>query len=68
MRALDKLRTVFLTGASSGIGLATTRALAAAGCEVSGTSRDPSRLPALPHVHPVRLNLTDPASVRATVA
>ncbi len=38
-------KRVFLTGASAGIGLATARALSAAGCEVWGTARDVNRLP-----------------------
>ncbi len=62
---MPRLRTVFLTGASSGIGLATAQALSAAGYEVWGTSRDPGRLPALPHLHPVRLDLNDAESLRA---
>ncbi len=55
---------VFLTGASSGIGLATARALTAAGHEVWGTSRRLDRLPAdLPRFHPVALDLHDLAAV-----
>ena len=55
---------VFLTGASTGIGLATARTLSAAGCEVWGTSRDIGRLPGdLPGFHPVALNFDDLASV-----
>lgn len=59
------IRTVFLTGASAGIGLATARALTAAAYEVWGTSRDPSRLPAVPGFHPIRLDLNDPVSLQA---
>lgn len=56
---------VFLTGASAGIGLATARALAAAGCEVWGTSRDLARLPRdLANFHPVELSLNQPDSIR----
>lgn len=51
------MKRVFLTGASSGIGLATAHALVARGHEVWGTSRDLSRLPQLKHFHPVRLDL-----------
>jgi short-subunit dehydrogenase len=51
------MKHVFLTGASSGIGLATAQALLARGHEVWGTSRDPDRLPQLEHFHPVRLDL-----------
>lgn len=59
-------KRVFLTGASAGIGLATARALSAAGCEVWGTARDVSRLPRdLPGFRPVALDLEQPASVEA---
>ncbi|MBA2241731.1 MAG: SDR family NAD(P)-dependent oxidoreductase [Chthoniobacterales bacterium] len=54
---------VFLTGASSGIGLATAKALVERGHEVWGTSRDPGRLPALARLHPIRLDLGDRLSV-----
>lgn len=55
---------VFLTGASSGIGLATARVLTGAGHEVWGTSRRLERLPTdLPRFHPVALDLNDPANV-----
>ena len=57
-------KRVFLTGASAGIGLATARALTAAGCEVWGTSRDVSRLPGdLPGFHPVALDFNDLGAV-----
>ena len=58
------VKRVFLTGASAGIGLATARALTAAGCEVWGTARSVDRLPTdLPRFHPVALDLNagDPA-------
>ncbi len=52
------VKRVFLTGASAGIGLATARALTAAGCEVWGTARQIDRLPTgLPRFHPVALDL-----------
>jgi NAD(P)-dependent dehydrogenase (short-subunit alcohol dehydrogenase family) len=57
------MKKVFLTGASSGIGLAIAKALSERGDEIWGTSRDPGRMPALPRVHPVELNLLDPASI-----
>ena len=60
------MKRIFLTGASSGIGLATARLLAGRGDEVWGTSRDPSRLPALPGFHPVRLDLGDAQSITAS--
>jgi NAD(P)-dependent dehydrogenase (short-subunit alcohol dehydrogenase family) len=58
------VKTVFLTGASSGIGLAIAQLLLNAGHEVWGTSRDPRRLPNDPKLHPVFLDLADLDSVR----
>jgi short-subunit dehydrogenase len=57
------MKNVFLTGASSGIGLAIAKVLAAEGHEVWGTSRDPQRIPSMPRLHPVRLDLAEPVSV-----
>jgi short-subunit dehydrogenase len=57
------MKNVFLTGASSGIGLAIAKLLAAEGHEVWGTSRDPQRIPSMPQLHPVRLDLADPISI-----
>jgi short-subunit dehydrogenase len=59
---------VFLTGASSGIGLETATLLTTHGCEVWGTSRDPARLPKLPQFHPVPMDLTRPDSIRENFA
>ena len=59
------MQRIFLTGASSGIGLLTARALCARGHAVWGTSRAPERLPALENFHPVRLDLNDPSSIDA---
>jgi NAD(P)-dependent dehydrogenase (short-subunit alcohol dehydrogenase family) len=53
------MKKIFLTGASVGIGLAIAKVLTARGDEVWGTSRDIVRLPALPRLHPVRLDLAD---------
>ena len=58
------MKRVFLTGASSGIGLAIAKSLSARGDEVWGTSRDLSRLPQLPHLHPVQLDLSDLNSIK----
>ena len=58
------MKRVFLTGASAGIGLATTKALLARGDEVWGTSRDVSRLSEIPSVHPVGLDLRDLMSLK----
>jgi short-subunit dehydrogenase len=57
------MKKIFLTGASSGIGRAIAERLCAAGHEVWGTSRDPSRLPSLERLHPVRLDLADLAAI-----
>jgi len=54
---------IFLTGASSGIGQAIAKALIASGHEVWGTSRDPGRIPELPALHRLKLNLLDPQSI-----
>jgi NAD(P)-dependent dehydrogenase (short-subunit alcohol dehydrogenase family) len=57
------MKKVFLTGASSGIGLAIARLLTARGDEVWGTSREPGRVPQLPRLHGVRLDLSDPNAI-----
>src|SRR5204862_5189255 len=57
------MKRIFLTGASSGIGLATARLLVARGNEVWATSRNPERVPEAPRLHPTRLDLGDPRSV-----
>jgi NAD(P)-dependent dehydrogenase (short-subunit alcohol dehydrogenase family) len=57
------MRRIFLTGVSSGIGLAIGKLLLAHGHEVWGTSRDTERIPKMPRLHPIRLNLGDPRSI-----
>jgi NAD(P)-dependent dehydrogenase (short-subunit alcohol dehydrogenase family) len=57
------MKKIFLTGASAGIGLATAKTLVESGYEVWGTSRDPTRLPHLPGLHPVELDLASQSSV-----
>ena len=57
------MKRIFITGASSGIGLATATLLSGRGHEVWGTSRDPARIPPLPRLHGVQLDLLDPLSL-----
>jgi short-subunit dehydrogenase len=59
------VKRVFITGASSGIGLAMAKLLVAEGHEVWGTSRNLERIPKMPRWHPVRLDLADSLSVEA---
>src|ERR1700704_3128557 len=59
------VKRVFITGASSGIGLAMAKLLVAEGHQVWGTSRNLERIPKMPRWHPVRLDLADPLSVEA---
>src|SRR5438046_4898102 len=56
------MKRIFLTGASSGIGLATARLLVARRNEVWAPSRNPERIPDMPRLHPTRLDLGDPRS------
>ncbi len=57
------MKPIFLTGASSGIGLAIAQALVNRGDEIWGTSREPGRVPQLPRLHAVRLDLSDSHSI-----
>ncbi|MEY2481347.1 MAG: hypothetical protein QOI04_2274 [Verrucomicrobiota bacterium] len=57
------MKRVFLTGASSGIGLAIAKALSARADEVWGTARDAGRIPAMEKVHPLRMDLRDLRSI-----
>jgi NAD(P)-dependent dehydrogenase (short-subunit alcohol dehydrogenase family) len=58
------MKNIFVTGASSGIGLAIAKALVASGHTVWGTSRDAARIPQLPHLHRIRLDLRDSRSIQ----
>jgi short-subunit dehydrogenase len=62
------MKHVFLTGASSGIGLATANALLARGDEVWGTSRKPSTLPRHDRFHAVELDLAKNDQLEAVFA
>jgi NAD(P)-dependent dehydrogenase (short-subunit alcohol dehydrogenase family) len=56
-------KNIFLTGASSGIGLATARLLSQSGHSVWGTTRNIQKLEAKPPFHPIEMRLEDTASV-----
>lgn len=60
------MKRIFLTGASAGIGLATAKLLAERGDEVWGTSRDVARIPQLPRLHAIRLDLGNNVSLGET--
>lgn len=62
------MKKIFLTGASSGIGKATAEVLLERGHEVWGTSRELSRIPRVPRLHAVRLDLADRDSVGVAFA
>lgn len=62
----SRYRTAFVTGASTGLGLAFTEMLLAEGVQVWGTSRDPRRLPVRENLHPVALELGDGAAAEKT--
>jgi len=61
---IGAMKKIFLTGASSGIGLATAKGLLARGDEVWGTSRDVARIPQIARLHPLALDLSDAPSIR----
>ncbi|MFI5335874.1 MAG: SDR family NAD(P)-dependent oxidoreductase [Opitutales bacterium] len=54
-----RYRTAFVTGASTGLGLAFAEMLRTGGVEIWGTARDTARLPVWPGFHPVSLELGD---------
>jgi len=62
------MKRIFLTGASSGIGLATARALLARGDEVWGTSRNPTALLRHERLHPVSLDLRNKDEIERAFA
>jgi len=59
-------KVILVTGASSGLGLATAKALAAQGHTVYGTSRDVKRITGVSFT-PLQMDVTDDTSVQAAV-
>ncbi len=57
------MQRIFVTGASSGIGLLTSRLLCGRGHEVWGTSRTLASLPVIERFHPIALDLNDKGSI-----
>jgi short-subunit dehydrogenase len=57
------VKKIFITGVSAGIGKAIAKAATERGHEVWGTSRDITRLPSVPRLHCVRLDLSTPDSI-----
>jgi len=62
------MKNILVTGASSGIGLAIAESLVEHGHEVWSTSRNPERIPKMPRVHPIRLDLADRLSIEEAFA
>lgn len=60
-------QTVFITGASSGIGRMVAEQLVREGFDVWGSARSISRLPELAGFHPVELDLCDAACIERAV-
>jgi NAD(P)-dependent dehydrogenase (short-subunit alcohol dehydrogenase family) len=62
------MKRVFITGASAGFGLLTSRRLCERGHEVWGSSRSAQHLPTLDRFHPIVLDLDDPVSIESGYA
>ncbi|WP_316757690.1 SDR family oxidoreductase [Pedobacter aquatilis] len=64
-------KTIFITGASSGLGKATAKLFQAKGWSVIATMRNPEKeneLKELPNVTLVKLDVTDAAAIQETVS
>ena len=60
-------KTVLITGASSGLGKATSEYLSKKGYNVYGTSRYPSKYPTPKAYSLIKLDVNDPLSIRKAV-
>lgn len=59
-----RYKTALVTGSSSGLGAAFSRMLVREGVSVWGTSRNPQNEEVCDGVHPVRMELSDPATIK----
>ena len=68
LKTAERFGNVFVTGASSGIGLATARLFASRGYNVVGSCRHPDRVASIPGVRLIAMDQSDPASMEAGYA